>query len=147
VAAGADLVIADAYQSHRVSCDVAALWSGEATAPPASAAVGVPFHAPRSVHTPILHGDGITGSSLTCTPGDWRYASAYDFRWLRDGTPVHDGVDHAVVPMDAGHRLSCRVTATGPGGSVVADSAAADRRPDARDRRQRRRRSPRRALR
>jgi Ca2+-binding RTX toxin-like protein len=38
---------------------------------------------------------------------------------------IGDGTDHAVVPVDAGHRLSCRVTATGPGGSAAADSATA----------------------
>jgi Ca2+-binding RTX toxin-like protein len=122
---GVALVIADADQGHRLSCDVAAVWSGGTTAPVASAAVTVPFHAPVSVTPPALYGDATPGGSLTCTAGDWRYAGAYTYTWLRDGAAVATGTDLAVVPSDAGHRLGCRVTATGPGGSAAADSAVA----------------------
>jgi Ca2+-binding RTX toxin-like protein len=124
-ATGRTIVLTDADQGHAVSCDVAAVWSGGTTSPVGSAAVTVPFHAPVSVTAPSLYGAATPGGSLTCTAGDWRYAAGYTYTWRRDGVPVAEGTDLAVMPADAGHRLSCRVTAAGPGGSAGADSAEA----------------------
>jgi hypothetical protein len=123
VATGASLVLTDADQGHQLACDVAAQWDGGTTAPVAAAAVAVPFHVPVPAAAPQLFGSGILGGSLTCVAPGWRYAGASAFTWLRDGAPTGAGADHAVVPRDQGHQLTCRVTATGPGGAAAADSA------------------------
>jgi hypothetical protein len=123
VATGVTLVLADADQGHQLSCDVAADWDGGTTAPVSAAAVAVPFHLPVAAAAPQLFGSAILGGSLTCVTGDWTYAGATTYTWLRDGLPTGAGADHAVVPRDQGHELTCRVTATGPGGAASADSA------------------------
>jgi hypothetical protein len=123
-ATGASLVLTDADQGHQLSCDVAAQWDGGTTAPVAAAAVAVPFHLPVAAAAPQLFGSAVLGGSLTCVTGDWRYAAATTYTWLRDGVPTGGGTDHAVVPRDQGHQLTCRVTATGPGGAAAADSVA-----------------------
>jgi hypothetical protein len=124
-ATGATLALTDADQGHRLSCDVAAQWDGGTTAPAAAAAVAVPFHLPVPAAAPQLFGSAILGGSLTCVTPAWTYAGATAYTWLRDGVPTGGGADHAVVPRDQGHTLTCRVSATGPGGAAVADSAPA----------------------
>jgi hypothetical protein len=123
VATGASLVLADDYQDHRVSCDVAAVWSGGTTSPVASADVAVPFHPPVLVTAPAISGSPAAGGSLSCLAGDWRYVDGYAFLWLRDGAPIDSGPEHAIVAGDGGHVVSCVVNASGPGGVAPAESA------------------------
>lgn len=64
------------------------------------------------------------GSELTCDPGVWTAASGrYRYRWLLDGRRTHVTEPRATIrPAARGHRVSCRVTAYGPGGKATATS-------------------------
>jgi hypothetical protein len=50
----------------------------------------------------------------------------FDYKWERDGVTIDGAAQaaHAVTGADAGHVLSCHVTATNVDGSVSADSAS-----------------------
>jgi hypothetical protein len=63
------------------------------------------------------------GQTAQCTTGGWKYALTYTYQWLRDGNPIAVGANYVLASADAGHVLSCVVTATGRGGSTFASSA------------------------
>jgi hypothetical protein len=66
-----------------------------------------------------------TGQELTCAPGTFTGATSTALSWLRNGNPI-GGATAAAYTLkgrDVGKAIQCRVTATGPGGSVVAESA------------------------
>ena len=67
------------------------------------------------------------GRQLTCSPGTFTGATAFAFAWLRNGTPFAGATvaSYTLTATDAGRALQCRVTATGPGGSTVAESTPA----------------------
>jgi hypothetical protein len=81
---------------------------------------------PPSNHAPpTVSGTGAAGQPLTCAPGTWSGADAFDFLWLRDGVPLVGAIISTYVPLnsDAGTTLSCRVTARNGCGSRTATSA------------------------
>lgn len=84
---------------------------------------------PVNVDVPSVSGpDGTTtatvGQTLTCTMGNWEGEPAsalYAYSWHSDGTPNSaTGDTYAVVPGDAGHSITCVVTATNSAGSTDA---------------------------
>jgi hypothetical protein len=80
---------------------------------------------PLNQAPPTVSGTGAAGQPLTCAPGTWSGADAFDFLWLRDGVPLVGAITSTYVPLssDAGTTLSCRVTARNGGGSAAATSA------------------------
>ncbi len=81
--------------------------------------------APKNLTPPTITGQPAAGQTLTCNPGTWSDAESFAYRWNRDGTPIPGATSPTyVVPAgDAGHVLTCTVTATGDGGSAAATSA------------------------
>jgi hypothetical protein len=79
---------------------------------------------PVVVTVPHATGTGTTGSTLSCTMGNWtNEPTSYAYQWLRDGTAIAGATanTHVVVSADVTHEISCEVTATnalGNGSSV-----------------------------
>ena len=80
---------------------------------------------PSNQAPPTVSGTGAAGQPLTCAPGTWSGADAFDFLWLRNGVPIFGAITSTYVPLtsDAGTAISCRVTAHNGGGSTSATSA------------------------
>jgi Ca2+-binding RTX toxin-like protein len=80
---------------------------------------------PRNLTPPTITGSPGVGQTVTCTPGTWKDAESFAYRWNRDGAPVPGatGSTYLVPAGDASHVLTCTVTATGDGGSASATSA------------------------
>jgi hypothetical protein len=59
---------------------------------------------------------------LTCRPGVWSNRPTIKYQWLRSGAPIRGALaaSYRATTSDYAKRLSCRVTATNAGGSVVA---------------------------
>lgn len=66
-----------------------------------------------------------TGDTLTCATGAWPAGVKLGFTWFRGDTPIPGATkaDYPVATLDAGRRLTCRVTGTGPRTATAADSA------------------------
>jgi len=79
---------------------------------------------PANTSPPVITGTPAVGQTLTCQPGTWTNSPTFAFQWLRDGSPIGGADDQTYVPVpsDGGHSLTCRVTATNPGGSAAANS-------------------------
>lgn len=87
-----------------------------------SALGGADLTAPVNVDVPHAQPDTAgVGDTVTCTMGNWEMQpSAYSYQWLRGGTEVASGASYVVAGSDAGHSLSCVVTASNAIGSTVA---------------------------
>ncbi len=94
----------------------------EATSP----SVQVRGVAPVLVSRPLISGQARVGRTLRCSAGSWQGATTTRRQWLRDGRPVANGTraTYRVTRADAGHRVTCRLTATNPWGSGKATSRA-----------------------
>jgi len=70
--------------------------------------------APRNLKRPGLSVDKKDPKLLRCTAGQWEGRPKYGYRWLRDGKAIKHATSsrHRIAKADAGHRVSCRVTAT-----------------------------------
>ena len=75
---------------------------------------------------PTLAGAARVGTQLTCRRGTWTGATRFALQWLRNGKAIARATKatYRLRAVDAGTRVSCRVRATGPGGTVTATSAA-----------------------
>lgn len=75
---------------------------------------------PHNRVKPSVNGERRVGEVLACAKGEWSRASAHYYRWLRDGHSIDGATNrtYEVGRQDRGTRLSCRVRARGPGGSV-----------------------------
>jgi len=113
------VVAADAGTT--LSCNVTATGRG-GTATAIGTGKLVPA-APTLVTAPVITGTARPGHILTCKRGTWTGASTFTQTWLRDGSPVSTGTSYTPVAADVGHVFVCRVTATGPGGSLTVDTA------------------------
>jgi hypothetical protein len=80
--------------------------------------------APVNTAVPSIVGTPAVGQVLSCAHGGWLGATpiAYAYSWLRDGTAIASGRSYTPTAADAGHALSCTVTATNPVGSAPATS-------------------------
>ncbi|HYI18574.1 MAG TPA: calcium-binding protein [Solirubrobacteraceae bacterium] len=83
--------------------------------------------APQNTAPPTIGGTPAVGQQLTCASGTWTGEPAFAFAWNRDGAAIAGATAaaHTVAQADAGHALTCTVTATNAGGSATATSAAA----------------------
>jgi photosystem II stability/assembly factor-like uncharacterized protein len=80
---------------------------------------------PRNLRRPAVRGSVTAGSTVTCTRGAWRNAVAFTVHWYRDGARLAmQGSTRLVRWTDRGHRLSCAVRASGPGGHRALRSRA-----------------------
>ena len=91
---------------------------------------------PANTSLPRVVGQGVPGTWVDCDPGTWNgHPAAYAVNWARDGVPL-DGFDTRTLLLesaDAGHSITCAVTADGAAavssaGLVVAAGEAAPRR-------------------
>jgi hypothetical protein len=94
-------------------------WSEWAISSPVTVDGYVP---PVNQSRPLITGTATEGQTLTCQPGSWRYATGYQYEWMRGGTVVGSGQTRTLVAGDAGKEIHCRVTAAGPGGTAPAFS-------------------------
>ncbi len=80
---------------------------------------------PEELAAPALSGTPQVGRTLTCTPGTWRGATSFAFRWLRNGNPIAGAKasSYRLVKADAGTAVQCQVIATNVDGSTVVVSA------------------------
>ena len=76
--------------------------------------------------TPVIGGTPAVGHTLTCSPGTWVDAESFAYQWRRDGLAIAGAASatYVVQTADAGHQLSCIVTASNDGGSTSATSAS-----------------------
>jgi hypothetical protein len=89
-------------------------------AAPTSQSVGPPTN--RAL--PTVSGRAVAGGTLTCSSGSWAGATGFSFTWVRDGhVTVGGSSTYRVTVADTGHRLACRVLASGPGGATPVLSA------------------------
>ena len=72
----------------------------------------------------LLIGDVITGYTLTCTDGTWSGSPTFTYQWYRGTTLLSGKTNNTYVTeaADAGQSITCRVTGTNVGGSVIATS-------------------------
>jgi hypothetical protein len=127
-ATGSTFTVTGAQLDTAVQCRVTAT-NIAGTTVATSAAVVPPRPAPPAppVNTlpPSFSGLLRTGQELTCAPGTFTGATSTALSWLRNGSPIGGATaaSYTLTVADVGKAIQCRVTATGPGGSVVAESA------------------------
>ena len=114
-------------QGHSITCEVTATNDdGAASATSNSLAVPAAAGAPKNTALPSLTGTPAVGQTLTCSQGSWEHnPTSYAYAWLRDGGPIsgQTGGTYEVHSADAGHGISCEVTATNGSGSASATSS------------------------
>jgi len=83
--------------------------------------------APVNAALPVISGTAAVAQTLSCSTGTWSNSPAsFAYGWQRDGQAIAgaNASSYVVVAADAGHQLTCTVTATNTGGSAAATSAA-----------------------
>jgi hypothetical protein len=101
------------------------------TAPQTTGGIGAALQIsstlPVNTTLPTVTGTPAVGSALLCANGLWtgKPAPTFSEQWLRDGTPVPGAASgtYTVQSADAGHTLSCQVTAKNTRGEKSATSA------------------------
>jgi hypothetical protein len=135
-ATASTFTIGPAQLDTAVQCQVFAQnFAGVATAtsaavvPPKPPVVTPPTPPAPPVNTvrPRFSGTLRTGQRVACSSGTFAGATSLAVAWLRNGTPIAGATSlaYTLTFVDAGKALQCRVTATGPGGTVVAESTPA----------------------
>jgi alpha-tubulin suppressor-like RCC1 family protein len=85
-----------------------------------------PVVAPVNASPPAISGTRIVGQRLACSTGTWTNSpTGFAYQWFADGAPTagQTGPMHVIAAGEAGHQLTCRVTASNAGGSASATSA------------------------
>jgi hypothetical protein len=113
------------------SADASVYVGGSFTAfaqPPAAAGFGSFSLPPESASPPVVTGTPQPGQTLTCANGTWTGATpqTYSPQFLLDGQAIGSAGSstYTVADSDAGHAVSCRVTAQNRVTSVSADSTS-----------------------
>jgi hypothetical protein len=78
--------------------------------------------APVNTAAPVLTGTPAVGQTLSCSTGTWSNSpTSFSYAWLRSGVPIagQAGGTYVVQAADAGHTISCQVTAGNGGGSYT----------------------------
>jgi hypothetical protein len=130
---GYTYVLSKADENKEVWCTVVGVNGTERSEPVESingVCIGVcggpPPEPPKATKLPAITGTREVGKTLTCSPGEWTGSPpiSFSYLWLRDKEAISGATSstHVVVEEDAGHKLSCRVTAKNPGGEVAAES-------------------------
>ena len=123
-----------ADKGHSIWCIVTATGSEGSTEAESANSVAIPGgpggkapEPPANIVSPEASGIPAVGERISCSPGTWSGspAPAFAYQWLRDGSiiPLATANTYVVVEADAGHSLSCRVTATNSAGSASRPSA------------------------
>ncbi len=118
-----DLVEADA--STLITCrNTATNLAGSTVATSNSVnAIGVPANS----SLPSVSGTSSVGQQLSCTQGTWiKDPTDYTYQWKRDGEEIIFGTGNTynLVTTDAGHAITCQVTASNAAGSSSVSSSA-----------------------
>ena len=94
------------------------------TQPPSSSSAST-TSAPVDSTAPSVAGTAAVGSTLNCNDGTWSGSPTYAVSWQRDGTNIAGATaqSYVVASADAGHVLTCAVTATNSAGSTSARSS------------------------
>jgi len=98
-------------------------WAADA-ATPATGGPGPVVTAPVNTTAPAISGTASPGQTLSCQPGTWTGSPTFAFAWKRDSTSVGSGQTYLVTAADAGHPITCAVTATNSAGTGNASSAS-----------------------
>ncbi len=80
---------------------------------------------PVNIVPPKVSGSPHVGQELECSEGEWdNEPTGFSYRWLRDGEDMGaaSGPGYGLAGADAGHEISCAVTATNASGSATATS-------------------------
>jgi hypothetical protein len=127
-ATATEFTVTDAQLGSAVQCQVTAtniaaqtVATSTAVVPPKPPVVSPPVSTARPSFTGKLR----TGKTLTCAPGTFSGVTTIAFAWLRDGAAIAGAntATYKLTKNDARKAIQCSVTATGPGGSAVAESA------------------------
>jgi hypothetical protein len=100
-----------------------------ATTAPVAPAYQAPA-APAVTTAPAIAGQAVEGGAVTADPGTWSGApTSFAYQWRRSGSTCEDvpgatAATYTLAGADVGATLVVVVTATGPGGSASATSAA-----------------------
>jgi hypothetical protein len=88
------------------------------------ARLAVALPPPPTPGQPVIVGVMGVGQTVTCNPGVWGNSPFLTYEWLLDGVPIsgQTAPTYTIVPGDAGHLLTCRVTGTNAGGTATATS-------------------------
>ncbi|MGH3264536.1 MAG: hypothetical protein ACRDNS_21360, partial [Trebonia sp.] len=80
--------------------------------------------APSPSQPPSITRPASPSGALTCSRGQWAGSPSFAYQWQRDGSPISGATssDYTIETADAGHTLTCVVTATNAGGSAKATS-------------------------
>ena len=75
---------------------------------------------------PSISGSASVGQTLTCLPGTWSGSPQFSYRWARDGVAIAGatGSTHLVSAAEAGHTITCVVSAGNAAGSAGPVSSA-----------------------
>lgn len=92
----------------------------------ADAVFTTPEGPPASVTRPRLRGSLWAFTLARCERGTWLAATSYRYAWSRDGDPLHGetAATYRLRRRDIGTRVTCTVTASGPGGDASRNAAA-----------------------
>jgi hypothetical protein len=126
---GSTHVIGSGEAGHQLTCNVTASnagGSGNATSAAVVPAAGPPG-LPASTGPPAISGNATIGQTVSCSSGTWSNSpTRFAYQWQLDGQPLagQTSTTHAIAAGEAGHRLTCHVTATNGSGSASATSAA-----------------------
>jgi hypothetical protein len=113
---GATIVVQETATNAQASSD-----------PVGSAATVAIFGPPANTTPPAITGTPSVGQTLSCSTGTWTDSpTSYQYAWLRDVEPIPGATaaSYLVTASDAGHDLTCEVTATNPAGSRQAFTEA-----------------------
>jgi hypothetical protein len=83
---------------------------------------------PADSGAPAISGNPAVGQTLTCSTGSWSNSpTGYSYLWKRDGSPIAFAIQstYQVASADAGHNLTCQVTAYNAGGAGQPATSAA----------------------
>ena len=82
--------------------------------------------APLNTVAPSVTGVAGVGQTLTCNAGAWTQTPSLAYQWNRDGAAISGaiGPTYTATSADAGHSLSCTVTASDKGGFNAATAPA-----------------------
>ncbi|HVO54728.1 MAG TPA: carboxypeptidase regulatory-like domain-containing protein [Solirubrobacterales bacterium] len=125
-ASAATYQVQAADQGSSITCEVTAInGAGETGATSNSLAIPAAAGAPVNTTAPVLSGTPALDSVLSCSDGAWSNSpTSFGYAWRRDGSPItgEAASGYTVQGADAGHGISCEVTAHNGGGSASATS-------------------------
>lgn len=119
--------VSDEYMQMQLSCDV--LWDdANARFGTAVANFGA-IAAPGNTVPPYLYGPAPqVGVEMFCYGGVWTGSPTLTYQWQNAGVDIPDATEPSYTPVvgDEGDTLTCVVTATNPGGTGTAETAASE---------------------